>query len=62
MLENYSYNSLEGIILLLILIFAGKAFRENWKQQERPWILKSWIYGTLSAVSFLILVFFKFTF
>ena len=62
MLEYYSYNSLEGIFLLLILIFAGKAFRENWKKQERPWILKSWIYGTLSAVSFLILVFFKFTF
>ena len=62
MLEYYSYNSLEGIFLLLILIFAGKAFRENWKKQERPWILKSWIYGTLSAVSFLILVFFEFTF
>ena len=62
MLENYSYNSLEGIILLLILIFAGKAFRENWKKQEKPWVLKSWFFGTLSAVCFFILVFFKFTF
>ena len=62
MLEHYSYNSLEGIILLLILIFAGKAFRENWINKEKPWVLKSWIYGILSAVCFFVLVFFKFTF
>ena len=35
MIENYSYNSLEGIILLLVLIFAGKAFRENWKKTRK---------------------------
>jgi hypothetical protein len=62
MLEHYSYNSLEGIILLLILIFAGKAFRENWKNKEKPWVLKSWSYGILSAVCFFVLVFFRFTY
>ena len=62
MLENFSYNSLEGTFLLLILIFAGKSFRENWKKQEIPWVLKSWVYGTISAVCFFILIFFEFTF
>ena len=62
MLENFSYNSLEGIILFLILIFAGKSFRENWKKQEIPWVLKSWVYGIISAVCFFILIFFEFTF
>ena len=62
MLENFSYNSLGGIILLLILVFAGKSFRENWKKQEIPWVLKSWVYGIISAVCFFILIFFEFTF
>ena len=62
MLENYSYTSFEGIILLLIMIIAGKAFRENWNKQGSQWIIKSWLYGILSGISFLIIVVFKLTF
>ncbi|MDA9914740.1 hypothetical protein N9D88_02815 [Alphaproteobacteria bacterium] len=62
MLENYSYTSFEGIILLLIMIIAGKAFRENWKKQGKQWVMKSWLYGILSGISFLIIVVFKLTF
>jgi hypothetical protein len=62
MLENYSYTSFEGIILLLIMIIAGKAFRENWKKQGSNWVMKSWLYGILSGISFLIIVVFKLTF
>lgn len=62
MLENYSYTSFEGILLLLIMIIAGKAFRENWKKQGSRWIMKSWLYGILSGISFLIIVVFKLTF
>lgn len=62
MLENYSYTSFEGIVLLLIMIIAGKAFRKNWKKQGSRWIMKSWLYGTLSGISFFIIVVFKLTF
>ena len=62
MLENYSYTSFEGIILLLIMIIAGKAFEENWKKQGSQWVMKSWLYGILSGISFLIIVIFKLTF
>ena len=62
MLENYSYTSFEGIILLLIMIIAGKAFRENWKKQGNQWVMKSWLYGILSGIAFLIIVVFKLTF
>lgn len=57
MFLDLSYSSMQGLILLIILIFAGRAFRENWiKKGKKNWIFKSWLYGLISSVSFLILV------
>ena len=47
---------MQGLILLIVLIFSGRAFRENWIKKGKKWIFKSWFYGLISSVSFLILV------
>ena len=44
------------LFMLIVLIFAGRAFRENWIKKGKNWIFKSWFYGLISSVSFLILV------
>ena len=57
MFLDLSYSSMQGLILLIILIFSGRGFRENWiKKGKKNWIFKSWLYGLISSVSFLILV------
>jgi hypothetical protein len=44
-----------GIILLFMMIFCGRAFRENWKDQTAGWVIKAWIYGLAAFLSFLII-------
>jgi hypothetical protein len=56
---NYS-SSYAGLLLVLLMIFFGRAFRENWKAKEKNWILKSWIYGLISAASFFGIIFIPF--
>ena len=60
LLSNISYTSLEGLILLVLMVFFGKAFRENWKMKNtvisNSWLLKSWVFGLLSSISFFIIV------
>ena len=60
MINNISYTSLEGLALLILMIFFGKAFRENWKMKDtktvKAWLIKAWIYGLLSSISFFIIV------
>ena len=56
MLPDIYLPSYFGLILLLLMIFSGQAFRINWKNKKNRWILKSWIYGLLSSTSFFILV------
>jgi len=56
MLNIYSYNYYEALILIIIMIFSGKAFRDNWKKQNHKWVLKSWIYGSISAISFFMII------
>ena len=56
MFLDLSYSSMQGLIFLIVLIFAGRAFRENWIKKGTNWIFKSWFYGLTSSVSFLILV------
>lgn len=48
---------LAGILLLLVMIFAGRAFRENWKAQAEGWVLRAWLYGVPAALAFLALAF-----
>jgi hypothetical protein len=46
-----------GITLLFIMIFCGRAFRENWKDQSAGWLRKAWIYGLAAFLSFLVIAF-----
>ena len=55
MFLDLSYSSMQGLILLVALIFSGRAFRENWIKKGQNWIYKSWFYGLISSLSFLIL-------
>ncbi|MDA7545962.1 hypothetical protein N8870_03915 [Alphaproteobacteria bacterium] len=46
--------------MLVLMIFFGKAFRENWKMKNtvvsNSWLFKSWVFGLLSSISFFIIV------
>tara|TARA_B100000795_G_C22348631_1_gene267832 strand:- start:221 stop:409 length:189 start_codon:yes stop_codon:yes gene_type:complete len=44
--------SYAGLILVILMIFFGQAFRENWKNKNGRWLLKAWIYGSISFSSF----------
>ncbi len=46
-----------GVILLLVMIFSGRAFRNNWKRQEPGWKKRSWLYGIPAGLSFAALAF-----
>ena len=51
LLNNYLPPYL-GLILVLLMIFFGRAFRENWKNKNDGWLLKAWVYGLISCTSF----------
>jgi hypothetical protein len=55
MYANITLTPVSGTLLLLIMILAGRAFRQNWKAQTQGWVLRAWIYGLPAAVSFLML-------
>ncbi len=46
-----------GIVLLVVLVFSGRTFRENWKAQGPGWKVKCWISGLLALVCFAVLAF-----
>ncbi|MCV6547679.1 MAG: hypothetical protein OIF56_10420 [Cohaesibacter sp.] len=57
-MENLSITSpLAGIILLVLFVFSGKTFRDNWKQQGDNWKRNCWISGLIALVCFSILAF-----
>ena len=56
MLTDIYLPSYVGLILFLLMIFSGQAFRLNWKDKRNSWILKAWIYGVVSSTSFFILI------
>jgi hypothetical protein len=43
---------LTGILLLLVMIFSGRAFRQNWKTQGEGWVGRAWLYGLAAALAF----------
>jgi len=55
-LNNY-FPPYIGLILVVLMIFFGQAFRENWKNKNSRWLLKSWIYGLISFSSFFMIAF-----
>ncbi|KCV82849.1 hypothetical protein ATO10_04547 [Actibacterium atlanticum] len=57
MFDNLTLTPTTGVILVLVMIFAGRAFRENWKAQGPNWVLKAWLYGLPAAAAFAALAF-----
>ena len=54
LLNNYLPSYL-GLILVILMIFFGQAFRANWKNKNDKWVLKAWIYGLISSSSFIVI-------
>lgn len=52
-----SLSPIAGIVLLLVMLFCGRAFRENWKAQAEGWQKKAWLYGCLAFLAFLPIAF-----
>lgn len=46
-----------GIFLIIVLVFSGRTFRENWKAQGPGWKVKCWISGVIALISFSVLAF-----
>lgn len=49
-------------LLLVVMVFFGRQFRENWKAQAEGWALRAWIYAIPVLISFSILAFVPLTF
>ena len=56
MLNELSYTSFEGLLLLLSMIIFGKFFKENWKNKKKNWVIRSWVFGLISSISFFLMV------
>ena len=52
MFDGLSLTSASAIALLLVMIFAGRAFRENWKAQAQGWTSRAWLYGLPATLAF----------
>lgn len=48
---------LVGTILLVVMVFCGRQFRETWKAQADGWVLRAWIYAVPVLISFAVLAF-----
>lgn len=57
MLDDLTLSPAAGVILLLVMIFTGRAFRQNWKAQAPGWKKRAWIYGVPAALCFMALAF-----
>ena len=55
--ETFYLTPITAVPLFLILVFCGRAFRQNWKAQGPNWQLKSWLYGLPAVAAFLALAF-----
>ncbi len=51
------YAPVIALVLLLVLVFSGKIFRESWKAQGPNWQIKCWISGLIALGSFMVLAF-----
>ena len=52
MFDGLALTSASAIALLLVMIFAGRAFRENWKAQAQGWTSRAWLYGLPATLAF----------
>jgi membrane protein DedA with SNARE-associated domain len=57
MILNPYESSYVGLILVFLMIFFGRSFRDNWKNKKYKWVFKSWVYGLISFISFVAILF-----
>lgn len=57
MIADLTLTPLSGVLLMLAMIFSGRAFRQNWKAQEDGWVRRAWLYGVPAALAFFALAF-----
>ena len=56
--DDLTFTSFEGVVLLILMVYFGNLFRKNWIKKESYWVLKAWIFGLVSTISFFIIAFF----
>jgi len=56
--DDLTFTSFEGVVLLILMVYFGNLFRKNWIKKKSYWVLKAWIFGLVSAISFFIIAFF----
>ncbi len=50
-------NPLLAAVLLVAMIYCGKAFRQNWASKGPGWVKRAWVYGSLAFLSFVVVAF-----
>ncbi|WP_068117019.1 hypothetical protein [Tropicimonas marinistellae] len=60
LVETQSLTPVTATALLLVMVFAGRGFRQNWKAQGQHWQLKAWAYGLPALLAFAALAFLPF--
>ncbi|MEM8957371.1 MAG: hypothetical protein AAGC86_06100 [Pseudomonadota bacterium] len=57
MLDGLTLTPWTAVPLLLVMLFCGRQFRVNWKQQAPGWERRAWIYAVPTALCFAALAF-----
>jgi hypothetical protein len=53
---EFSLGPVSGVLLLVVMLFCGRQFRETWKAQADGWQRRAWLWGVPVVVSFALLV------
>ena len=57
MTGGLSLSPAAGLVLLVVMVLAGRQFRETWKAQAPGWQARAWAYGVTAALCFAALAF-----
>lgn len=57
MLADLTLTPVSGTLLLIVMVFCGRNFRQNWKAQEEGWVVRCWLYAVPVLISFCALAF-----
>ncbi len=56
-MEGLTLTPTTGVILLVVMVYCGRQFRETWKAQSDGWVLRAWAYGVPVVIAFTVLAF-----
>ncbi|MEM7255091.1 MAG: hypothetical protein AAF493_27135 [Pseudomonadota bacterium] len=52
----FSLSPISATLLLVVMLGAGRVFRDNWKRQCGAWKRNCWVSGVMAAFAFAALV------